>query len=76
MSSERIREVLSDRSLGEKGICRYEDEKQGDIVTVFSIAVRNSTNAKELKAEVVIGRPDEGGELIEFDFLGNNSDST
>ncbi|GAA5956934.1 hypothetical protein JCM3765_006645 [Sporobolomyces pararoseus] len=68
MSFEKMRKVLSDRSLGEKGICRFEDEKDGDIVTVFSIGVRNDSAREQLKAEVVVGRPDEGGELIEFGF--------
>lgn len=68
MSFDRAREVLSDRSLGQKGICRHEDEKSGDIVTVFSIAVKNSKEKDKVKAEVIVGRPDEAGEMIEFGF--------
>ncbi|GAA5998356.1 hypothetical protein JCM5350_007429 [Sporobolomyces pararoseus] len=68
MSFGKMRKVLSDRSLGEKGICRFEDEESGDIVTVFSIGVRNASSHEQLKAEVIVGRPDEGGELIEFGF--------
>ncbi|GAA5895407.1 uncharacterized protein JCM6883_001494 [Sporobolomyces salmoneus] len=68
MSFEKIRTILSDRSLGEKGICRHENEKNGDIVTVFSIGIRNAREMKDVKARVIVGRPDEGGEMIEFDF--------
>jgi hypothetical protein len=71
MSFEKIRSILSDRSLGEKGICRFESEEEGDIVTVFSIGVRNSTTVEGeggVRAEVVVGRPDEGGEQIVFEF--------
>jgi len=61
------RRVLSDRSLGEKGICRHEGGE--GIVTVFSIAVRNGGKEKEgVRAEIVVGKPDEGGEKIVFHF--------
>lgn len=68
MSFSQIRNILSDRSLGEKGICRYENERDGDIVTVFSIATRHSRDREDLEAQVIVGRPDEGGQLIKFDF--------
>ncbi|GAA5836779.1 hypothetical protein JCM3766R1_006261 [Sporobolomyces carnicolor] len=68
MSFAQIRNILSDRSLGEKGICRYENERDGDIVTVFSIATRHSRDREDLEAQVIVGRPDEGGQLIKFDF--------
>lgn len=64
---ETFRTVLSDRSLGEKGICRHEKGGEG-IVTVFQIAVRNGGEEQGVRAEIVVGKPDEGGEKIVFEF--------
>ncbi|GAA6060359.1 hypothetical protein JCM10212_004543 [Sporobolomyces blumeae] len=78
-SFELIRSrVLSDRSLGPKGICRDEAEEpdgSGGVVTVFSIVVRHGEagstglgrRGKGVRTEVKIGRPDLDGEIIAFE---------
>ncbi|GAA6023179.1 hypothetical protein JCM11491_003290 [Sporobolomyces phaffii] len=71
MSFDKVRTILSDRTLGEKGICRFEAAERGDIVTVFSIGIKSRPSDCEgdtTRAEVVVGRPDEGGQVIEWTF--------
>lgn len=56
------RAILSDRSDGQKSICRHETDR--GITTVFSIAVDGAGR----RAEVKVGRPDEGGEILVLAF--------
>lgn len=58
---ETYRRILSDRSDGERSICRFEAK---GIVTVFSIAV----DCAGRRAEVKLGRPDEEGEVLVLEF--------
>lgn len=58
---ETYRRILSDRSDGERSICRFEAK---GIVTVFSIAV----DCAGRRAEVKLGRPDEEGKVLVLEF--------
>ncbi|GAA5865216.1 hypothetical protein JCM8547_008317 [Rhodosporidiobolus lusitaniae] len=60
LSHEKIREVLSDRSLGECSICRHEGGTGID--TLFTLTL-NATNGS---AEVKVGKPDEDGVVMDI----------
>jgi isopenicillin-N N-acyltransferase-like protein len=61
-SFETYRRILSDRTDGETSICRHEGAE--GIETVFSIAI----DGQSRRAEVKVGRPDEGGEILVLAF--------
>ncbi|KAL8277429.1 hypothetical protein RQP46_010151 [Phenoliferia psychrophenolica] len=64
VSDEGIRDVLSDRSIGTKGICRHDSVNEKGSDTLFCITM----NCTAKRGEVKCGRPDEDGAVIKLEF--------